>query len=111
MTAASATSARGGRGHRAWGLARSLANRAARSLFSVALTFLGLTCVTFFIGRVIPIDPVLAIVGDKASAETYARVRAKVEGGGGGMPAFGGQLSPQQIKDVAAFVSTSAGAP
>ena len=36
-------------------------------LFSVALTFLGLTCVTFFIGRIIPIDPVLAIVGDKAS--------------------------------------------
>ena len=32
-------------------------------LFSVVLTFLGLTCVTFFIGRVIPIDPVLAIVG------------------------------------------------
>ena len=55
----------------AWGLARSVArsvaNRTARSLLSVALTFLGLTCVTFFIGRVIPIDPVLAIVGDKAS--------------------------------------------
>ena len=44
----------------------------------MALTFLGLTCVTFFIGRVIPIDPVLAIVGDKASAETYARVRAEI---------------------------------
>ena len=39
----------------------------AKLLFSVLLTFLGLTCVTFFIGRVIPIDPVLAIVGDKAS--------------------------------------------
>jgi len=62
----------------AWGLARSLANRTTRSLLSVALTFLGLTCVTFFIGRVIPIDPVLAIVGDKASAETYARVRAEI---------------------------------
>jgi mono/diheme cytochrome c family protein len=42
---------------------------------------------------------------------TYAVVRAKVEGGGGGMPAFRGQLTPQQIKDVAAFVSTSAGTP
>jgi mono/diheme cytochrome c family protein len=42
---------------------------------------------------------------------TYAVVLAKVENGGGGMPSFGGQLSPQQIKDVAAFVSTSAGAP
>lgn len=47
-------------------------------LFSVALTFLGLTCVTFFIGRVIPIDPVLAIVGDKASIETYNRVRIEI---------------------------------
>jgi cytochrome c553 len=42
---------------------------------------------------------------------TYAVVRAKVESGGGGMPSFRGQLSPQQIKDVAAFVSTSAGTP
>ena len=29
--------------------------------------------------------------------------------GGGGMPAFGGQLSEQQIRDVAAFVATNAG--
>jgi peptide/nickel transport system permease protein len=43
-------------------------------LFSVALTFLGLTCVTFAIGRFMPIDPVIAIVGDKASQETYDRV-------------------------------------
>jgi peptide/nickel transport system permease protein len=50
----------------------------ANLLFSVALTFLGLTCVTFFIGRVIPIDPVLAIVGDKASRETYERVRIEI---------------------------------
>ncbi len=76
--APSGAPARAGGGPRAWGLARSLANRAASSLFSVGLTFLGLTCVTFFIGRVIPIDPVLAIVGDKASAETYARVRAEI---------------------------------
>jgi len=47
-------------------------------LFSVALTFLGLTCVTFFIGRIIPIDPVLAIVGDKASRATYDRVAADI---------------------------------
>ena len=42
---------------------------------------------------------------------TYAVVRAKVETGGGGMPSFRGQLSARQIEDVAAFVSTSAGAP
>jgi len=45
---------------------------------SVVLTFLGLTCITFLIGRVIPIDPVLAIVGDKASREVYEQVRAQI---------------------------------
>jgi cytochrome c553 len=42
---------------------------------------------------------------------TFSVVKAKVENGGGGMPSFAGQLSAQQIEDVAAFVSTSAGAP
>jgi peptide/nickel transport system permease protein len=49
---------------------------AGRLLVTLALTFLGLTVVTFCIGRVIPIDPVLAIVGDRALASTYDRVRA-----------------------------------
>ena len=39
----------------------------------------------------------------------YATVRAKVEKGGGGMPSFGGRLSKQQIRDVAAFVAKHAG--
>ena len=52
--------------------------RVINLLFSVALTFLGLTCVTFLIGRIIPIDPVLAIVGDKASRATYDRVAAEI---------------------------------
>src|SRR4249920_1629320 len=52
--------------------------RVINLLFSVALTFLGLTCVTFLIGRVIPIDPVLAIVGDKASRATYNRVANEI---------------------------------
>jgi peptide/nickel transport system permease protein len=52
--------------------------RVARTLASMLLTFLGLTLVTFCIGRVIPIDPVLAIVGPKASNETYDRVRAEI---------------------------------
>jgi mono/diheme cytochrome c family protein len=39
----------------------------------------------------------------------YNVVVAKVTNGGGGMPAFGGQLGEQQIRDVAAFVATSAG--
>jgi mono/diheme cytochrome c family protein len=39
----------------------------------------------------------------------YETVRARVANGGGGMPSFSGQLSPQQIKDVAAYVATHAG--
>jgi peptide/nickel transport system permease protein len=45
---------------------------------SVALTFLGLLLVTFVIGRVVPIDPVLAAVGDRAPAEVYERVRVEL---------------------------------
>jgi len=47
-------------------------------LLSVAVTFLGLLLVTFLIGRVVPIDPVLAAVGDHASAEVYERVRIEL---------------------------------
>lgn len=41
------------------------------ALGSVAITMLGLLFVTFIIGRVMPIDPVLSIVGERASPETY----------------------------------------
>ena len=51
-----------------------LIRRVVGLLGSVSLTFLGLTCVTFVIGRVIPIDPVIAIVGEKATRSTYDRV-------------------------------------
>ena len=40
-----------------------------------ALTFLGLLAITFFIGRVVPIDPVLAVVGDRATQEQYEVAR------------------------------------
>jgi peptide/nickel transport system permease protein len=43
-------------------------------LLSLSLTFLGLTAITFVIGRVMPADPVLAIVGDRASQEVYDQV-------------------------------------
>ena len=36
---------------------------------------------------------------------TYEEARDMVEAGGGGMPSFSGQLSPQEIRDVAAFVA------
>jgi peptide/nickel transport system permease protein len=49
-----------------------------RFLVVILLTYLGLLAVTFFIGRVIPIDPVLAIVGDHAPEHVIARVRAEL---------------------------------
>lgn len=39
----------------------------------------------------------------------FEQVRAKVESGGGGMPAFTGTLTATQIRDVAAFVATRSG--
>jgi peptide/nickel transport system permease protein len=45
---------------------------------TLALTFIGLLLVTFLIGRVVPIDPVLAAVGDRAPAEVYERVRIEL---------------------------------
>lgn len=44
----------------------------------LALTYLGLLAVTFFIGRVIPIDPVIAIAGDRAPEHVVQRVRAEL---------------------------------
>lgn len=38
---------------------------------SIIVTMLGLMFVTFVIGRVMPIDPVLSIVGEQATKETY----------------------------------------
>ncbi|UUX50438.1 ABC transporter permease [Nisaea acidiphila] len=46
-----------------------------RTAITVAVTFVGLLFVTFIIGRVMPIDPVLAVVGDKASEEIYQAAR------------------------------------
>ena len=47
-------------------------------VLSLALTYLGLLAVTFFIGRVVPVDPALAVVGDRASEEQIARVREEM---------------------------------
>jgi peptide/nickel transport system permease protein len=51
---------------------------AGRWLATVALTYLGLLAVTFFIGRVIPVDPALAIVGDRAPEHVVQRVREEL---------------------------------
>ena len=59
------------------GIRRALTS-AGSFLVVIALTYLGLLAVTFFIGRVIPIDPVLAIVGDRAPEHVIARVREEL---------------------------------
>ena len=62
---------------RRWSRKRTLSALSELAWFvaTVAFTFLGLLAITFFIGRVVPIDPVLAIVGDRASASTYEATR------------------------------------
>ncbi|MCC7426959.1 MAG: ABC transporter permease [Alphaproteobacteria bacterium] len=53
---------------------RALAATAA----SIPMTLLGLVLVTFLIGRVMPVDPVLAIVGDRAPQEVVERMRIEL---------------------------------
>ncbi|GHD11265.1 ABC transporter permease [Tianweitania populi] len=58
--------------------ARSLVKSLLGFLVVVIVTYLGLLAVTFFIGRVIPIDPVLAVVGDRAPANVVERTRQEL---------------------------------
>jgi peptide/nickel transport system permease protein len=51
---------------------------ALRLVLTLAFTFLGLLLVTFLIGRVVPIDPVLAAVGDRAPPDVYERMRIEL---------------------------------
>jgi peptide/nickel transport system permease protein len=51
---------------------------AARFAVVVALTYLGLLAVTFFIGRVIPVDPALAVAGDRAPEHVLQQVRQEL---------------------------------
>ncbi len=50
----------------------------AATTVSVLITLFGLTVVTFFIGRVMPIDPIVAILGDHAPPDVVARVRIEL---------------------------------
>src|SRR5258708_15335946 len=52
--------------------------RLVRWIFTLVITFTGLLAVTFVIGRKIPIDPGLAILGDRASAAAYAAARLQL---------------------------------
>jgi peptide/nickel transport system permease protein len=59
------------------GLGRAAA-AGGRFVVVIGLTFLGLLMVTFFIGRVIPVDPALAIAGDRAPEHVLQRVREEL---------------------------------
>ncbi len=48
------------------------------ALASIPVTLFGLVLVTFLIGRAMPIDPVIAIVGDHAPPDVIARVRTEL---------------------------------
>jgi len=54
---------------------RRVAGGTARLAVTVAITLLGLLAVTFVIGRVVPVDPVLAMLGDRASEAAYEAAR------------------------------------
>ncbi len=58
--------------------ASALAISLSKFILTVLTTYLGLLAVTFFIGRVVPIDPALAIVGDRAPAHVVERVREEL---------------------------------
>src|SRR5512132_2172876 len=51
---------------------------AGRLVLTLAFTFLGLLLVTFLIGRVVPIDPVLAAVGDRAPQAVYEQAKIQL---------------------------------
>ncbi len=53
-------------------------NAVLRLILSVATTLLGLLLVTFIIGRLLPADPVLAVVGDHASESTIQAARIRL---------------------------------
>lgn len=79
-TESESADALGGAGPAPAGLRRRRAWAAgiAGAVVAVALTFLGLLAITFFIGRVIPIDPVLAVVGDRAPKAVYEAARQQM---------------------------------
>ncbi|NBQ91872.1 MAG: ABC transporter permease [Betaproteobacteria bacterium] len=61
-----------------WAWWERQARTAARLCAVLALTYLGLLAVTFFIGRVIPVDPALAVAGDRAPEHVLQRVRQEL---------------------------------
>jgi peptide/nickel transport system permease protein len=55
-----------------------VAGLAAKECGTILVTLFGLLLVTFLIARVMPIDPVLAVVGDRAPADVYEKARLEM---------------------------------
>lgn len=53
-------------------------HRATSGLAGILITLFGLVLLTFLIGRTMPIDPVVAIVGDKAPADVVEKLRLEL---------------------------------
>jgi peptide/nickel transport system permease protein len=49
----------------------SVITRTGSTLGMILVTMLGLLFITFIIGRIMPIDPVISVVGERASKEVY----------------------------------------
>lgn len=71
----SVTTARSWIGTEGW---FSALRKIGTSLGVVAITLFGLLVITFVVGRMVPADPVLAIIGDQAGQEAYDRVYAEL---------------------------------
>ena len=50
----------------------------AKTLGTIAITMLGLLFITFVIGRIMPIDPLISILGERASKEMYEATYIKL---------------------------------
>ncbi|GAK69507.1 putative oligopeptide ABC transporter permease protein [Agrobacterium rubi TR3 = NBRC 13261] len=48
----------------------------SKTLLPVFVTLFGLAALTFFIGRMLPIDPVASILGDNATQDAYEKMSA-----------------------------------
>lgn len=75
MTTSGSQSATGGLSLRRFG---SMGQVLVREASTILATFFGLLVVTFLIGRVVPIDPVLAVVGENAPADVYENMKIEL---------------------------------
>jgi peptide/nickel transport system permease protein len=57
---------------------RAASRALAGAVVTIPITLVGLALVTFLIGRVMPIDPVIAILGDRAPEDAIARTRLEL---------------------------------